>query len=292
MRTWFFESLRRLARPLLGRGYWDRPVLRSIAAWYKRSYRPDYVDIPEGRLYLNPNDRFLTPHLVVHREFERMESSVIRERVKPGGFALDIGANVGYHSLLLSRQVGPEGRVIAFEPDPENFGYLQKSVASTRWRNVELRQQAVWESSGTLELYRNAEHPGDHQVYRSGESREHVTVEAVAIDDVIGNADVDFVKMDIQGAEGHAVEGMRRLLDRRPPPAMLMEFWPYGLRTAGTDPGALYGRLRDLGYAMHRCDDERGVIAPISFEEIAAHCDLDWKFVTLLCVLHTPYQGI
>jgi len=285
MPAWFYESLRRLARPFLGRGLGNVPPFRWAARWYRRSYQPESVAIADGRLYLNPKDRMLTPHLILHREFEPMETAAIVERVRPGMLVLDIGANVGYHSLLLSRQVGSTGRVIAFEPDPENFGYLQQSVGSLPLANVELVNAAVWNRSGTIELYRNAEHPGDHQIYPSDEAREHLTVQTVAVDDVIGDADVDFVKMDIQGAEGGAVEGMQRLLERRPPATMLMEFWPSGLRTAGTDPEALYRYLHGLGYAIHRCDDERRVIVPIRFEEIERTCDLDWKFVSLLCSL-------
>ena len=279
----FLESLRFLARPFFGKGYWGRPGLRTIAAWYRRAYRPESVMVEGHKLYLNRDDMVLNSYLAVHGYWEKMETDMVHRYVKPGMQVLDIGANIGYHTILMAGLVGEKGRVIAFEPDVTNFNLLGRSVAELPFRNVQIAQAAVWDTSGELQLYMSEENPGDHQVYHSSEARAHYSVPAVTIDEYLPDGKFDFLKMDIQGAEGHAFMGMRKTLERHPPTAMVLEFWPGGLATAGTPADEVYAFLLGLGYVTYRMDEEEQKIYPITLEQIIAFCDLDWKFVTLLC---------
>ncbi len=279
----FLEFLRIIARPFFGKGYWSKPVLRSIAAWYRRAYRPEYVLVEGNKLYLNNNDMVLNSYLAVNGYWEKMETEMVKRYVKPGMKVLDIGANIGYDTLLMSSLVGDQGRVVAFEPDVTNFNLLSKSVAELPINNVELVQGAVWDTSGELQLYLNDENPGDHQVYNSGESREHYSVPALTIDEFARGESYDFLKMDIQGAEGHAFLGMRATLERHRPNAMILEFWPSALSNASTHPSDVYAYLVELGYSTFQMDEAHQKILPITFEQIMAGCNADWKYMTLLC---------
>jgi protein-L-isoaspartate O-methyltransferase len=120
----FLETLRVLAKPLFGRGLWGKPVFRSIAAWYRRAYRPEFVMVGGNRLYLNHEDEMINSYLAVHRYWEPTEEALMRRYVRPGMNVLDLGANIGYHTLSMASMVGPNGRVTAFEPDATNFGWL------------------------------------------------------------------------------------------------------------------------------------------------------------------------
>jgi hypothetical protein len=152
-------------------------------------------------------------------------------------------------------------------------------------KNVIAVQAAVWDTPGTIELYVNPDNRGDHQVYKSEESREHYSVPSVTIDDYAKGETYDFIKMDIQGAEGRALRGMRETFKRRLPTAIFTEFWPHGLRNAGTPPEEVFDRLLELGYLIYWVNEVKRRYDLTTLPEIYEFCDLDWKFVDLLCVL-------
>lgn len=280
------RALRTVAAPLFGKGYWSAPVLRTIASWYKQRYRPAFVEIDGNRLYLNYEDGWYSSYLAVHGYCEKTETDLVKRYAKPGMTALDIGANIGYYSLILSSIVGPEGHVIAFEPDRKNLDFLRRSTDGLATKNVEIVPSAVWESTGTLELFLNPEDLIDHSVVPGGSGeRPHYSVPAIAVDDYLDGRQVDFIKMDIQGAEGRALEGMERTLAKHPPRVLITEFWPSALRRAGTPPEEVFARLADIGYSIRQIDEDNGALRPASIERILAECDIDWKFTNLLCTL-------
>jgi len=114
---------------------------------------------------------------------------------------VDIGANIGYYTLIFARLVGEQGRVFAFEPDPANFSLLAKNVAVNNYHNVELIQKAVSDQTGNARLYLSPKSTVDHRIYSSNDNRKFIDVEAVRLDDYFldNNGKIDFIKMDIQG---------------------------------------------------------------------------------------------
>lgn len=281
----FLKTLQRLGRPLMGKGYGKLPVIRSFVAWYKKQNKPEYVMIEGRRLYLNPQDEELAPYLAMHGYFEKMETELVRQYVQPGMRVLDVGANIGYFTVLCSALVGKEGSIVAIEPDVTNYSFLEKSVQELPEANVQLVKAAAWHSSGTLNLHLNKSNPGDHQTFPGEDSRESYKVQATAIDDIeTASRGFDFVKMDIQGAEGQALRGMQNTLASHRPAVMILEFWPSSLERAGTPPEDVYTSIVQLGYQLQRISNEEGKLYPInSYQQIADFCDLDWKFVNLLC---------
>jgi FkbM family methyltransferase len=291
MKQRLLQTLRLLARPFLGRGYWSAPVLRSIAAWYQRKYRPEFVMIEGNRFYLDYSDGYFSSYVAVHGYWEKMESDLIRRYVRPGMTVLDLGANIGYYTLLFSELVGEHGRVIAFEPEPKCYQTLVKNVAGLRLKNVEVVQAAAWHETGELAFFTNESDAMDHSAIpvRGIPSTKHVR--AVAIDDVAGDITCDFIKMDIQGAEGHALQGMQLLLQRHLPQAMITEFWPASLTVAGTPPRELFNLLAGMGYTIEAINEEEQRVVPVTFEEIERQArGNDAKFFNLLCTLPESSQ--
>jgi FkbM family methyltransferase len=277
--------LRTLARPLLGKGYWDAPVLRSIASWYKKAFRPEFVMIEGDRFYLNYDDGWFSTYVAVHGYWEKTESDLIRRYVRPGMRALDLGANIGYYTLILSNLVGPQGKVVAFEPEPHCYELLKKNVAGLKNRNVEIVPSAAWDTTGEIEFYVNAEDTMDHTAVAIREKSLRRTVRATAVDDYIGDGTFDFIKMDIQGGEGHALKGMRRMFERKPPEVMITEFWPAALRKAGTPPEELFDWLLGLGYHIQAINEEEDEIYPVSLDDLLRMSEgNDAKFFNLLCL--------
>lgn len=173
------------------------------------------------RLFLNPTDRMMTPVLLHVRSWEPNETYWVMRSLRPGQTFVDIGANVGYYTVIASRLVGASGRVFAFEPDPVSFALLERNVALNGLDNVVLEQKAVSNEPGTLRLFISPANKGDHRIYQpKGEEREFVEIEAVVLDEYFAGdrRGVDFVKIDTQGAEVVILEGMLGRPDLGGPP--------------------------------------------------------------------------
>jgi len=165
---------------------------------------------------------------------DRAERQLLRETLIAGAVVVDAGANIGIYSQFFSRRVGATGVVHSFEPAPENFTRLQS--ATRKHPNVRLSQAAVGERSERSKLYLSNKLNVDHRTYLAeGNSRHSVAIDIIALDDYFKPGErVDFIKMDIQGYELHALRGATRVLADNPHVKLLLEFWPYGLKQAGT----------------------------------------------------------
>lgn len=241
------------------------------------------------RMVLDADDAVVTDHLCRLGSFEPFETELVMRTVRPGDTVLDVGANVGYYTLIFARLVGPHGRVFAFEPDPQNFDLLRRNVRANGYANVTLEQKAVADSAGALALYRNPANKGDHRTYDAGGGREAVEVGAVALDDYFASLDgrVDLIKMDIQGAEERALAGMLKLLGRNPGVRLITEFWPRGLRLCGGDARRYAGRLRELGFGLRVINEAAERLEAFDLEAVLrrlpAEPDTDWFFTNLFC---------
>jgi FkbM family methyltransferase len=207
---------------------------------------PRTVEIEEGIIVLNPEDPVVSGSLVFG-VYEKFETELFRQHVKPGMVVVDVGANIGYYSLIAARRVGDTGKVFAFEPDSNNFAFLQQMVARNRFTNVISHNIALGDRDGSIDLYLSDDNKGDHRIYPvSLENRSKITIPMNTLDAVLksgGSLHVDFLKMDVQGAEGLVLGGMPSVLSSNPNMIIFSEFWPEGLRDAGSDPIVVLEKL-------------------------------------------------
>jgi len=166
---------------------------------------------------------------------DHAERQLLRQILVPGAVAVDAGANIGIYSQFLARCVVPTGAVYSFEPAPENFQRLHAAMRG--FANVHVSQAAVGKRSGKSELYLSDRLNVDHRTYLADNSARRVLqIEMVALDDYFKPGQrVDFIKMDVQGYELHALRGTGRVLDDNPAAKLLLELWPYGLKQAGAN---------------------------------------------------------
>jgi FkbM family methyltransferase len=242
----------------------DFRLTTRLASVFGRSVR---VSIRGKTLNMDLRDQALSSAIFAEGVWEPEETKFIEKSLRPGMVFVDIGANIGYYSVIASSLVGSTGRVFAFEPDPKNFALLQRNVAGNQCQNVFTVQKAVAAATGRLFLYRSSDNFGDHRTYeprdttvqQRGPKPSTVAVKAVPPDEYLAGQRtcVDFVKMDIQGSEYDAFVGMRGTLQQNPDVTILTEFWPMGLRQAGVAPSVFLDEVRACGFTIHQLDEGR-----------------------------------
>ena len=181
--------------------------------------------------------------------------------------AVDVGANVGFHTLVMARCVGATGRVHALEPEPRNFKLLTRAVEEAGYRQVRLHRAAAARATGRELLYVAGDNRGDHRLTPAAEARAHMPVATVALDDLLAEEPrIDLIKIDVQGAEVDVLAGLTRILSRRPPPELLCEVSPDLLARAGAGADAFFAPLQRAGLSPHRLERD-GTPLPISEED-------------------------
>jgi len=174
---------------------------------------------------------------------------LLSEQIKPGMKVVDIGGNIGFYSILFSHLVGKQGVVHVFEPDVVNFKHLKENTNGLK--NVVINNDAVAEKSGMIRLFCSKELNVDHQTYDIGENRNFINVPCITLDDYFHNSEcVDFIKLDTQGYEYHALLGMKETIRRSNSIVIISEFWPYGLHKAGVDPNEFLALLKEMGFEL------------------------------------------
>jgi FkbM family methyltransferase len=222
------------------------------------------IRVGSGRVYVASADRALLALGWKLGCLGRLERALIGRHVRPGMFTVDIGAGIGLHTFDLARRVGAEGRVYALEPEPQSFRLLSRSLDEAGLVQVEARQVAAADRSGWMTLYRSERDGGDHRIFPAGDERPLATVRALRVDDLVAEEGrVDFVVLDVRGAETSVLRGMSETLRRNPGITLLCTLRPALLRHSGTGAAAFFEPLAEDGLVPHRIGRD-GVAVPIS----------------------------
>lgn len=265
---------------------------------YSLKERKSTVVSLEGfKLVVHQHDTIISESIRNSRVWAQAETRLFRELLKPGMVVVDVGANIGYFSLLASTLVGPDGRVHAFEPDPVNYGLLKKSVRLNRASNIEVVQAALSNNDNPISLFLNSDNKGDHRIWEAtGESRTKITVKAMTLDRYLNETGTvpTFIKIDVQGAEGQVLEGMKETLARSAPAYLILEFWPEALRRCETDPQRVIQQISDAGFTIRVVADDqlvgKNVIIKETFSSANAQALIDladaapYQQIDLICV--------
>lgn len=140
--------------------------------------------------------------------YEPDQTAWVTSQLKVGSVLFDVGAAVGYYTLVASRLVGPAGRVVSFEPDPKNAAFLRQHVTINQLANVEVHQAAIGDCTGQAYFTRGTG-TGTGHLDESGEA----TVILWKLDDIIEHTRIPtHIKIDVEGAELEVLEGARNLL--------------------------------------------------------------------------------
>jgi FkbM family methyltransferase len=200
---------------------------------------------------------------ISRHERETYMAELFQRAVSPGDVIVDVGAFLGYFALL-GVNAASRGRAYAFEPDPRDFPWLSHNIEVNGLSDrVQALPTALSDRPGWVTFYLAQEDQTQSSVYPLTNHGRSVQVEAVTLDAFLGDTLPDIVKIDVEGAELQALEGMTRSIQRGRP-LLFVEWNPGALIRAGAQPEILLRRLEELGYRVELIDeDRRRVMDPV-----------------------------
>lgn len=244
---------------------------------------PSIVEVQGKRMFLDSIDSL---ELAKNGVYEAFATDLSKKLIKRNGIVIDIGANIGYYSLIFANVVGEKGKVYAFEPDSTNYALLVKNVCTNRLTNVITEQRAVADENGRIRLYHCLINKGMHRIFRSENDWDSTEIEAIRLDDYFqsGSRKINFIKIDIEGAEPAALSGMEQVLNASPDVKILTEFHPLALRESGFEPREYLDILEKHGFRFYVIDEENRSLRFAKSDELLISYNYENELTTnLLC---------
>jgi len=219
-------------------------------------------NVQRNKMYVNAEDKSMVPYLLLDCVWEKYKTELFKKTITQGMTVVDIGAGIGYYTLIAARLVGETGVVYAFEPEPCNYELLSKNIELNGFTNVVSIKKAVSDKKGKSKLYfekerivnpslskENVLSASKHKVIEKGG---FIEVETISLDEffekTVGNNKVNVIKVDTEGAEGLMVDGAEEILKSNNNLKMFIEFWPDGLAKLGTNPLRMLQKLKEYGF--------------------------------------------
>ncbi len=278
-------NLRFLSLTVAGISLGDAPSLAGTPApdpsdmWGKvfDLERKKAVDLGDFKLFVMPDD-YIGASILSSGVYEHHVTAVLREVLKGGDVFLDLGANLGYFTMLGAKLVGAGGKVIAFEPNAQNVQLLSASILLNGFRHVQVQPFAVSDQATILKFITVGSNGGvvtplSGPVNLRDHAREFTClVQSVVLDQVLAHEPrIDVVKMDIEAHEPAALRGMKALIARHRP-VILTEFHPSALAGNNPEPPRAYlETLADLGYSLAVIPFDGPLQAPAGVDGVMAY---------------------
>ncbi len=215
--------------------------------------------------------------------YEIQTTKLFKVLVKEGMTVVDVGAHVGYYTVLASKLVGDKGKVIAFEPEPKNFENLANNVVINEVTNVTALRKAVGQEEKRAKLFVSDKASGECSlVYVANRPNKTIDVDVVALDNCLGEK-IDVIKIDVDGGEIGVLMGAKQLMSNNPNIKVFTEIWAEGLKGAGYSCEDYLKVLADCGFNyIYLIDEKEKIIQRTNSEGVVKYLSKD-AGINLLC---------
>jgi FkbM family methyltransferase len=218
------------------------------------------------KMFVDTRDIGISSHLMLDGFWEMWVTEAMMRAVRRGATVIDVGANLGYFTLLLADLTGPEGQVLSFEPNPVLASRLRQSVEVNGFAPyTHVHEMGLGGTEGHASLDVDQSQPGGGRVVPTDSSGATPRVIIRRLDEIPGALDAEFIKIDVEGYEEHVWDGMAGILARRRPLTIFMEFTV----SRYANPRAFLERIMADGFPLEIIDFS-GEIVPITIEEVFA----------------------
>jgi len=234
-----------------------------------------HVQVRGFTLEVDPRDQLIAKKLALYGGYEEYLSELLISIAQPGSVVIDIGADIGVHTVPLAARVGKQGRVIAFEPDPDNYQILTRNLQANNLSNVIAHNLAISSESGKALLYQDASNRGALSLNPSNVAKCTEPIEAVPVKTVVGDdfleeykKNVSLIKIDIEGAEPIALQSLEKTISANPDVKVVFEFIPRYIRNFGLDPHKFLVNLEEAGRRLGVIDEEKEKVLLMNAQQI------------------------
>lgn len=208
---------------------------------------------PSGDLFWLNNTGYLDQKIIQEGEFEPMSTAAIKRLVKPGFTVLDVGANIGYYTVLTSKLVGDAGRVIAFEPTKHFLEVLNRNIAVNNLKNIEVLPLGLSNKACEMVIDIGPSSATLHSPIGFDEVLSTEKIQLSTLVDFVREsklARIDFIKIDIDGHEPILFDGAWPVLDAMSP-TILCEVSHLHYLQAGCTAWDFYAKVKEHGYLIY-----------------------------------------
>lgn len=217
-------------------------------------FKSDIITTSDGiKMRIDKHDTVISDYLSENKVWDDYQTTIIKNILKQGDIAIDIGAHIGYYTLLFAKLVGPSGKVYSFEPEIHNFKLLKQNIEANKFDNIHVYKKAVASKKSYRTLYIHRTNTGDNRLFYSPGFSKKVSVETVSLDHFLGSKlkAVNFMKVDIQGFEFRALQGMKDLITKNPSLNMVVEYCPKGISQSGSKPHEFIRLVRSMKFFIY-----------------------------------------
>lgn len=220
------------------------------------------IGVQGHKMYVFPGGD-MCPLLKEEGVYHPCMTEVVQDIVKEGMTCVDVGAHIGYFTLIMARLAGESGMIYAFEPEPNNFQLLVKNIEMNGYKNIFPVYKAISNTNGRAVLHIDKLGMGSHSLAKipGGDLLE---VEVQTLDSFFADFnEIDFVKVDVEGAEMAVLQGMGGIIERNNL-TIITEFLPHGLLGLGTQPKDFLELLQGYGFAIYDIGEGERPGCPVS----------------------------
>lgn len=223
-----------------------------------------------GSITVNLKDKWVGRIIYATRCYETAETEFLKNNLNSNSVYLDVGANIGYFVCVAATRIGKDGHIIALEPDPYNHKLLLKNIQNNHASNISVFNLAAGNQAAKMKLYKSKDNYGDHRLYSSDPNTEFSEIDVVQLDQLFRTMNLPaptLIKIDVQGYEYYVAKGLSQLFESENKLTVTTEFWPHGMRLAGTDPQDYLNLFKDRHFEPHELKDD-GNLRKIGWDEI------------------------
>lgn len=263
----FGSIYRKISKSFYGTGASKIPLVKNVHSSIVGHTAPEFVTVFGYKMFLDQHDE--AGHSVI-LDSENEEMKILKKLIHVGDTVIDIGANIGFYTLLFRSIVGKTGNVISFEPEPKNFALLKKTISVNKFENVNIYQKAVGNKNSKTKI-KLSDKIGSHQISNTGD----IEIDCIRLDDYINSA--DFVKLDVEGYEIEVLKGMPNLLRQK---ISLMSEFQIKLLKNHSNPIEFFNILNENGFSFN---DMRDNMSPISESDFMLNYNGESVATDILC---------
>ncbi len=298
-----YKAFRLTARPLRQTGLGRFRTVKTVCMYLLNNLMPEqtqHIDVHGHKMFVHvekykPTDD-IGREMIFWGVYDRYATFLFEKFIKEGMNVIDVGANIGYYTLLGARLVGEKGRIFAFEPERRNYELLLKNIELNGYKNVIPLQKAVSYKTGKARLYVDRVNGGIHSLYKTNQDANETTVvDTISLDDFFKNREctIHCIKIDVEGAEMTVLMGMSEIVRKNKNIKIFIEFWPEVFQRSGFSPQEYWAKLIDYGLkCIYLIDEEKQKLEITDLEKTLKFCNSPSHHVVNLLCSRTPVRDL